>query len=261
VTTLWTAGPAQRSLVMLKPDGLERGLAGTVHEVLARMGLRVVRRVELRLTAADVRRLDHSGLRTGTPLQFAVTCQYLTRGPVEAWLVEGPDAIGRTLVVKSLIRANFGDTDLGNVMHSANDDAEAVAQAAVLFAADRFPDSAEAADPDRVEYVPLVRRAVRAAGVVPAPIAEPELCGVYLHDHNCLTVDETVAGLMRALPRLGFDDAVHHAIAAKAHGRVEVFAGSVAAAARANLALDGAGLWVTYRAPAVLAGLGPTSSG
>jgi nucleoside diphosphate kinase len=256
------AVPGEWSLVIVKPDAMERGLAPALRALVESVGLRVTREVERTLTATDIRLLDYRNQRRLTPLQFAVNCQYLTRGPVEVWLVEGPEAIGKALLAKAVARANFGDTDLGNVLHSAEDDAEAAAQAATLFPAtvaaaeEVDPETgtaagtgpAEEADPDRVEFLPLIRDAVRAASD-PPPAGPPDWCGVLLHDHNCLSVDATVDRLVKGLPGLQFDDAVRYAIAAKAHGWVEVFAGTPAEAALVNLSLDAQELWVSYRGP------------
>jgi nucleoside diphosphate kinase len=241
------------SLLMLKPDAIERGLEPRIKELVASEGLLVTRQIKRRLTAADVRLLDYRNLRSNTPLQFAVGCQYLTRGPIEAWLVEGPDAIGRALLVKAVVRANFGDTDLANILHSAEDEAELQAQTRVLFSEFESRVSGEDPQVDDVDFVRVIKDAIRVCGTNSPAIGESELCGVLLHDHNCLSVDDTVARLIRALQNISFTTAVRHAIAAKIHGKTEVFAGSLGDASRINLALDEQELWVSYRAPHSLA--------
>jgi len=78
-----------RTLVLCKPDAVERGLVGEV-----------IRRIEhkgLRLVALELRRLDqataqrHYAEHEGKPF-FADLVSFITRSPLVAMVVEGPGA-------------------------------------------------------------------------------------------------------------------------------------------------------------------------
>ncbi|ACU53713.1 Nucleoside-diphosphate kinase [Acidimicrobium ferrooxidans DSM 10331] len=92
----------QRTLVILKPDAVERGLVG---EILARLEAKGLRfeRLELRQLDKDtVRR--HYAEHEGKPFYDGLV-GFLTRGPVVVAAVTGPgDAVGA-------VRALMGATD------------------------------------------------------------------------------------------------------------------------------------------------------
>ena len=85
-----------RTLVLCKPDAVERGLVGEVIVRLERKGLKLV--------ALDLRRLDeatakqHYAEHDGKPF-FGDLVSFITRSPLVAMVVEGPDAwkVVRTL--------------------------------------------------------------------------------------------------------------------------------------------------------------------
>jgi nucleoside-diphosphate kinase len=80
----------ERTLVLVKPDGVARGLVG---EVLSR-----IERKGFRLVAAELRTLDrataeaHYGEHEGKPF-FPGLVDFITSGPLLAAVIEGPDAI------------------------------------------------------------------------------------------------------------------------------------------------------------------------
>jgi nucleoside-diphosphate kinase len=81
---------ADRTLILIKPDGVRRGLVGTVISRLEHKGLRIV--------AMDLRTLDrevaevHYGEHTGKPF-FGPLIEFITSGPLVALVAEGPGAI------------------------------------------------------------------------------------------------------------------------------------------------------------------------
>src|SRR3954470_1850120 len=89
--------PGDRTLVLCKPDAVERGLVGEVVGRLERKGLRVV--------ALEMRRLDeatakqHYAEHDGKPF-FGDLVEFITRSPLVAMVVEGPEAwkVVRTLM-------------------------------------------------------------------------------------------------------------------------------------------------------------------
>lgn len=88
-----------RTLVIVKPDGMERGLAGEILGRLERKGLRLAA-AELRtIPRADA--LRHYAEHEGKPF-FEDLVAFITRSPALLMVVEGPDdetyAVVRTLM-------------------------------------------------------------------------------------------------------------------------------------------------------------------
>jgi nucleoside-diphosphate kinase len=81
---------SERTLVLIKPDGVSRGLIGNVISRLEHRGLRIV--------AMDMRTLDqdtaltHYGEHEGKPF-FEPLIEFITSGPLVAMVVEGYRAI------------------------------------------------------------------------------------------------------------------------------------------------------------------------
>jgi nucleoside-diphosphate kinase len=134
-----------RTLVIVKPDGVERGLVG---EILSRLEKR-----QLRLVAVDLRTLDaataklHYAEHDGKPF-FDRLVAFITSGPSFIAIVEGPEDTWR--VVRTMIGAtNPGDAAPGtiradlavemseNVIHGS-DSSEAAQREIAIF----FPDLA-----------------------------------------------------------------------------------------------------------------------
>jgi len=132
-------------LVIVKPDGVERGLVG---EILSRLEKR-----QLRLVAVDLRTLDaataklHYAEHDGKPF-FDRLVAFITSGPSFIAIVEGPEDTWR--VVRTMIGAtNPGDAAPGtiradlavemseNVIHGS-DSSEAAQREIAIF----FPDLA-----------------------------------------------------------------------------------------------------------------------
>jgi len=133
---------AERTLVLVKPDGVGRGLVGEVIARIERKGLRIV--------AAQLRTLDretaqtHYGEHRDKPF-FASLVDFITSGPLMAMVVEGPRAVeafralaGATDPVKAgpgTIRGDFALEVQDNIVHGS-DSPESAAREVALF----FPD-------------------------------------------------------------------------------------------------------------------------
>ena len=89
-----------RTLVLCKPDAVERGLVGEIVGRLERKGFRIV--------AADLRTVDralaeeHYAEHAGKPF-FEDLLAFITRSPVLAMVVEGPDDTWK--VVRAMVGA------------------------------------------------------------------------------------------------------------------------------------------------------------
>jgi nucleoside-diphosphate kinase len=83
----------QRTLVLVKPDGVRRGLAGEVISRLERKGLTLVA-MELR-TLDRASAEEHYGEHKERPF-FGELVDFITGGPLVALVVEGPNAVAGT---------------------------------------------------------------------------------------------------------------------------------------------------------------------
>lgn len=133
---------SERTLVLVKPDGVSRGLVGEVISRLEAKGLRLV--------ALDLRTLDretaetHYGEHREKPF-FAPLVDFITSGPLVAMVVEGPRAIeafravaGATDPVKATpgtIRGDFALEVQNNVVHGSDSTDSAAREIALFFPA------------------------------------------------------------------------------------------------------------------------------
>jgi nucleoside-diphosphate kinase len=83
----------ERTLVLVKPDGVRRGLAGEVISRLERKGLALVA-MELRNLDKEVAE-EHYAEHSERPF-FGELVAFITGGPLVALVVEGPNAVAAT---------------------------------------------------------------------------------------------------------------------------------------------------------------------
>jgi nucleoside-diphosphate kinase len=131
-----------RTLVLVKPDGVARGLVGEVISRLEAKGLRLVA-AELRTLTREVAETHYAEHRE-RPF-FGPLVEFITGGPLVALVVEGPRAVeaframaGATDPVKAApgtIRGDFALEVQNNIVHGSDSD-ESAAREIKLF----FPD-------------------------------------------------------------------------------------------------------------------------
>lgn len=130
------------TFIMCKPDAVERGLVGEI-----------IRRIEakgLRITAMDLRTPDrglaeeHYAEHAEKPF-FGELVDFLTRGPVVAMVVEGPDdntfSLMRTMIGKTKvddaqpgsIRGDFATTTNENLVHGSDSHEAAAREIGLWF--------------------------------------------------------------------------------------------------------------------------------
>ncbi len=80
---------SDRTLVLCKPDAVERGLVGEIVARIERKGLHIVA-LELRQLDVDTAK-HHYAEHAGKPF-FEDLVSFITRSPLVAMVVEGPDA-------------------------------------------------------------------------------------------------------------------------------------------------------------------------
>ena len=91
----------QRTLVLIKPDALQRGLAGEILSRLERRGLKIVALRLMQLDDALARR--HYAEHEGKPFVDSLV-RFITSAPLIAGVLEGPNAI-------EVVRGVMGATD------------------------------------------------------------------------------------------------------------------------------------------------------
>jgi nucleoside-diphosphate kinase len=130
----------ERTLVLCKPDAVERGLVGEVIGRLERKGFRLVA-IELR-TLDGATAKQHYGEHEGKPF-FGDLVAFITSGPLVALCVEGPDAVGavRTLMGPTnpitappgSIRGDYGLEIEQNLVHGSDSPESAARELALFF--------------------------------------------------------------------------------------------------------------------------------
>ncbi|MEL0282105.1 MAG: nucleoside-diphosphate kinase, partial [Actinomycetota bacterium] len=80
----------ERTLVLIKPDGVQRGLVGEVLSRIERKGFAVVA-LQMRTLERGVAE-EHYGEHRDKPF-FADLVDFITGGPLVAAVIEGPEAI------------------------------------------------------------------------------------------------------------------------------------------------------------------------
>jgi nucleoside-diphosphate kinase len=91
----------ERTLIIVKPDGVQRGLIG---DVLARFEHRGLKLVGLKLIQITPELAEqHYGVHKGKPF-YASLVKYITSAPVVVGVIEGPKAI-------SVVRTTMGATN------------------------------------------------------------------------------------------------------------------------------------------------------
>jgi nucleoside-diphosphate kinase len=135
----------QQTLILLKPDAVQRRLAGEVIARLERKGLRLVGLKLLKPTRELAEK--HYAVHKGKPF-YESLLTFLTSGPTVAMVWEGREAVaacralmGLTDGVKSppgTIRGDFGLSVQNNLVHGSDSAENASAEIALWFKPDEL---------------------------------------------------------------------------------------------------------------------------
>lgn len=130
----------ERTLVLVKPDGVDRGLVGEVIRRIEAKGLRLAA-LDLRTLTADAAQTHYAEHRE-KPF-FGDLVSFITSGPLVAMVAEGPRAIeafrqlaGATDPVKAntgSIRGDFATEVQNNVVHGSDSPESAAREIALFF--------------------------------------------------------------------------------------------------------------------------------
>ena len=136
----------EQTLVLIKPDGVQRGLIGEIVARYERKGLKIIGMKLLQLPLATAEAL-YAVHHRGKPF-YETLIRFITSAPLVALAVEGRDAIG---VVRTLngateplearpgsIRGDFSLNVTHNVVHASDSAETARRELRILFAPDEL---------------------------------------------------------------------------------------------------------------------------
>ena len=133
----------ERTLVIIKPDGVQRGLVGEIIGRLEKRGLKIVA-MKLEVIERD-RAERHYGEHAGKPFYNGLV-EYITSGPVVSMVLEGPQAIaatratiGATRPVEAAPGTIRGDLAMmvgRNLVHGSDSPESAAREVELFFGAD-----------------------------------------------------------------------------------------------------------------------------
>jgi nucleoside-diphosphate kinase len=131
----------ERTLLLIKPDGVERGLVGEIISRIERKGLTVAA-LEMRIVSEELAR-RHYAEHDGKPF-FGSLLEFITSGPLVAAIVEGPRVVaavrqlaGATDPVEKAapgtIRGDLGLETQFNLVHGSDSTESAGREIALWF--------------------------------------------------------------------------------------------------------------------------------
>jgi nucleoside-diphosphate kinase len=137
----------ERSLVLIKPDAVQRGLAGTIIGRLERRGLRIVAMKMIQMDKALAQR--HYAVHQNKPF-FNDLVKFITSSPIIAAVFEGKNAVevirqtmGETNAAKALpgtIRGDFGIDLQQNLVHGSDSVENAAKEISTFFSPEEILD-------------------------------------------------------------------------------------------------------------------------
>lgn len=130
----------EKTFLMIKPDGVQRTLIGTIVSRLESKGFKIVG-AKLMVVSEDLAK-THYGEHSERPF-FGELVDFITSGPVFAMVLEGENAIkvARTVVgstnpseaAPGTIRGDFGMSVAKNIIHGSDSPESAEREIALFF--------------------------------------------------------------------------------------------------------------------------------
>jgi nucleoside-diphosphate kinase len=146
--------PLERTLILIKPDGVQRRLIGRIVSRIEDKGLSIIGMKMMQVTPELSRR--HYAEHVSKPFYKDLEA-FITSGPVVALVVEGPQAIMvmRTLMGKTnsresspgTIRGDLGASRQMNLIHGSDGPDAAIREIATYFAAHELVEAPTALAP------------------------------------------------------------------------------------------------------------------
>lgn len=130
----------ERTFVIIKPDGVERGLIGEVISRYERKGLKVT---ECKMLRADRATLERHYIEHKEKPFYEELISYMLQGNILAMIVEGNNAIklvrninGKTNPVEAepgTIRGDYANTMTENIVHASDSTESAEREISIWF--------------------------------------------------------------------------------------------------------------------------------
>lgn len=130
----------ERTFVIIKPDGVERGLIGEVISRYERKGLKVI---ECKMLRADRATLERHYIEHKEKPFYEELISYMLQGNILAMIVEGNNAIklvrninGKTNPVEAepgTIRGDYANTMTENIVHASDSTESAEREISIWF--------------------------------------------------------------------------------------------------------------------------------
>ncbi len=138
-------GTLERTLLLIKPDGVRRGVVGEIVARFERKGLKLLAMKLLRVTPELAQR--HYAEHEGKPF-YPALIQHITSGPVVAMALEGRSAIpvvrlltGATnpqTAAPGTVRGDFGLGITPNLVHASDSPESATRELALYFTPEEY---------------------------------------------------------------------------------------------------------------------------
>jgi nucleoside-diphosphate kinase len=137
----------ERTLFLVKPDGVQRALVGEILKRVESRGLKIVALKLMRVTPEIAER--HYGEHKGKPFYQGLV-DFITSSPIVAAVLEGPNAVeavratnGLTNPLKAApgtVRADLGLDTGRNLVHASDSPENAAREIAIFFRSDEILD-------------------------------------------------------------------------------------------------------------------------
>ncbi|MCR2802341.1 nucleoside-diphosphate kinase [Paenibacillus soyae] len=129
-----------KTFVMVKPDGVERGLVGKIVARFEEKGFKIV---DAKLTKLDRKLAEVHYEHLNTKPFFGELVDFITSGPVFAMVLEGKDAVqnARSLIGATnptdasagTIRGDYATDVASNIIHGSDSDENAAREISLYF--------------------------------------------------------------------------------------------------------------------------------
>ncbi len=133
-------GAAQRTLSIVKPDGVKKGVIGEVIRRFEKEGIRIVAMRMLRLTRGGAE--GFYAVHRERPF-FGSLTEFMSSGPIVVMVLEGEDVIARNRAImgatdpkkadKGTLRAEFAGSIEQNIVHGSDSPETAATEIRYFF--------------------------------------------------------------------------------------------------------------------------------
>lgn len=119
------------SLVVIKPDAIQRGLVDKIEKKLNQRGLQIIKRETIEADRKFIidlwpRVLDYEG-------RLEKSLVYLGQTLLLIWLVEGVSAVEKTVKIKEEIRGKYCNNEFYTLLHCPDTEEDFLREYKVLF--------------------------------------------------------------------------------------------------------------------------------